>query len=301
MKQPIPSIPLVSIIISTYNRPIYLKQTLESVVRQTYTNMEIIVVDDGSLNDDTLKVCENFKTVTYVKIENSGGPAKPRNVGIKKAKGKYIAFLDDDDLWIETKIEQQVTILEEHTDFGLVHGYCQVIDENGKLTGKIVGKAGSAEVKHGDVSLRMIGNWTLMTSSVLLRKGVINLAGCFNEKMPPAGEDVEFWVRCSFFTRFYYLNSPLVYYRTHQHNISKLNPNYVQLPLYLKQVLKFQKNEDNITSKDYKKLLNNLCKLQIKRLKLNKYKAIRNLFILNKFWFLKFDNYKFFIKKCFIN
>ena len=149
--------PLVSVIIPTYNRPTYLKQTLDSVVNQTYNNIEIIVVDDGSPNEDTLRVCKKYKTVTYLKIENSGGPAKPRNVGIKEAKGKYIAFLDDDDLWIATKIEQQVRILEEHNDFGLAHGYCQIIDENGKLTGEIIGKPGLPGEQHRDVSLKMVG------------------------------------------------------------------------------------------------------------------------------------------------
>ena len=62
-------LPLVSVIIPTYNRPAYLKQTLESVINQTYINIEIIVVDDGSTNEDALSVCKKYKTVTYLKIE----------------------------------------------------------------------------------------------------------------------------------------------------------------------------------------------------------------------------------------
>ncbi|MCF6182886.1 glycosyltransferase [Lutibacter sp.] len=284
--------PLVSVIIPTYNRPAYLKQTLESIVNQTYTNIEIIVVDDGSPNEDALDVCKNFETVTYLKIKNSGGPSKPRNIGIKKAKGKYIAFLDDDDLYVSNKIEQQVTALEKNKTFGIAHGYCQVINEIGKLKNEIIGKPGTPDVKHGDVSLRMIGNWTLMTSSVLIRKAIIDKIGFFNEEMPPAGEDVEFWVRCSFHTKFYYIDSPLVLYREHNFNISKQKKAYINLPLHLKEVLNVNLKKKIITKVTYASLKNNVSKMQIKMIRQNTFKTIRNLFKLQPLWFLNYGNIK---------
>lgn len=284
--------PLVSVIIPTYNRPNYLKLTLDSVVNQTYTNIEIIVVDDGSPNEDSLKVCEKYKTVTYIKIDNSGGPARPRNIGIKKAKGKYIAILDDDDLWIETKIEQQVKTLEDHKDYGLVHGYCQIIDAKGKVTDEIIGKPGSPDVKHGDVSLKMIGNWTLMTSSVLFNKEIIDVVGLFNEEMPPASEDVEFWVRCSFHTKIFDVGEVLVWYRKHELNISKQKKVYINLPLYLKNVLDVNLNRKRISKTSYEILSNNICRMQIKMIKLNTFKTFSNLLNLDPIWFLKYGNLK---------
>ncbi|WP_298262449.1 glycosyltransferase family A protein [uncultured Lutibacter sp.] len=284
--------PLVSVIIPTYNRTSYLRETLNSVVNQSYSNIEIIVIDDGSSNDDSKLLCTQFEKVTYIKITNSGGPAKPRNTGIKAAKGKYIAFVDDDDLWLPNKVEQQVTVLEKNADFGLAHGYCELIDENSLPLNEIVGKPGKPDVKHGDVSLKMIGNWTLMTSSVLLRKELIDQVGFFNEVMPPAGEDVEFWVRCSFKTKFYFLNQPLVYYRKHNNNISASNQNYVKLPLYLKNVLILNRNSKTISRIQYKNLLSNLCKMQLKSFKHHKLLNVKQLFLLDSIWFLRFENLK---------
>lgn len=293
MNQELP--PLVSVIIPTYNRPSYLKQTLESVYNQTYKNIEIIVIDDGSPNDEAFEVCKNYIAVTYIKIENSGGPAKPRNIGIKSSKGKYIAILDDDDLWVEDKIEKQVKILEEHPDFGLVHGYCQIIDKDGLLINSFIGKPGTPDVKHGDVSLKMIGNWTLMTSSVLLKKEIIDLVGLFNEKMPPAGEDLEFWVRCSFLTKFFFINKPIVHYRTHLNNISENKVKYLLLPLYLKNVLQEQQIKQRISNKQYKFLLNSLCKMQIKMVRVSYFKTIGKLFLLDPLWLIKKNNLKMLI------
>jgi glycosyltransferase involved in cell wall biosynthesis len=154
--------PLVSVIIPTYNRANYLKLTIGSIMNQSFLDFESNVVDDGSPNDEAQLVCKNFEKVAYYKMKNSGGPAKPRNFGIQKAKGKYIAFVDDDDIWLPTKLEKQVAILEQNQDFGLVHGCCEIIDEKGVLQNRIIGRPGTPEVKHGDVKLRMMGNWTVM-------------------------------------------------------------------------------------------------------------------------------------------
>ena len=287
--------PLVSVIIPTYNRPNYLRESLESVVNQSYINIEVIVVDDGTPNNEVFNICKEFENIVYLKIENSGGPAKPRNIGIKEARGKYIAFLDDDDLWIKTKIEQQLNILEENLEFGLVHGYCNLIDESGVTIGGIIGKPGSPEVKHGDVSMRMIGNWTLMTSSVFIRKELIDLVGLFNEKMPPAGEDLEYWVRCSFFTQFYNLDKVLVNYRVHELNISKQKTEYINLPLHLKGVLDFNIKNKIIDIIFFHILISNICRMQLKMIKLNPVLVLSNLFKLQPFWFLKYQYLKLLI------
>lgn len=286
------SYPLVSIIIPTYDRTEFLKLTIESIINQTYKNIEIIVVDDGTPHDRNLLLCQTFEKVKYIKIENSGGPAKPRNTGINLAKGKYIAFIDDDDLWLPNKIETQVNILEQNPEFGLIHGCCQVINENGILQSQIAGRPGSIDVKHGNVSMKMMGNWTLMTPSVLLNKSIVDKVGLFNEKMPSAGEDAEYWIRCSFFTKFYYVDEPLVQYRVHNNNISTEAKGYADLSLFLKKVLTKFNSEKIIDNIQYKILLNNLCAMQIKMIKKFSYKSVRNLFELNPFWMFKRRNLK---------
>ncbi|NDP23124.1 MAG: glycosyltransferase [Paludibacter sp.] len=291
--------PLVSVIVTTYNRTDYLKLTLESVFNQTFTDFEIIVIDNGTANNLNEQLCNQFEKVKYFKIENSGGPARPRNVGIREAQGKFIAFLDDDDLWLPDRLERQVAILERKSDYGLVHSCCEVIDENGKLKNQVIGRPGTPDVKHGDVSLRMMGNWTIMMPTPLMRKEVIDRVGFFNEEMPSAGEDVEFWVRCSFEAKFYYIDESLAQYRVHSGNISGSSAKYIELPLYLKKVLSEVYDKEKISKEDYQLLLYRLCQMQLKMIKLNFFKTIRYVFVLHTFWFLKINNNKLLIKMLF--
>ncbi len=283
---------LVTIIVPTYKRPDYLKLTLQSILAQTYENIEVIVVDDGSPGNENLLLCKKFDKIRYIKIENSGGPAKPRNVGIKKAKGEFIAFVDDDDIWLPEKIEKQVKIFENNPEFGLVHGPCQVIDEKGNITETIIGRPGSPKVKHGDVKMRMMGNWTIMMPTPLVRKTVLEKVGFFNESIPPATEDREFWTRFSFYTLFYYLNEPLVFYRKHIGGISENKKVYLDSPLILKNVLKNKMEERLINKKEFKQLISNLVQMQLKMLKLGYGKTVQNLFNLDIFWFFKIAHLK---------
>ena len=288
--------PIVSVIISTYNRTDFLKLTLQSVLNQTIQDFEIIVVDDGTPDDENMFLCQTFEKVKYIKIENSGGPAKPRNVGIREAKGKYIAFVDDDDIWLPIKLEKQISVLENNPDFGLVHCCCQVVDENGIEKNEIIGRPGTLDVKHGDVSMRMMGNWTLMMPTPLIRREVVFKVGFFNERMIAAGEDVEYWNRASFFTKFYYIDLPLTRYRIHSLNNSKINKKeYLKLNIYNKEFLTEYRNKGIVSKSDYPKYIQKLVYNQIKMFKMN---YLKSLIILNKldpFWFLNRKNLKLFI------
>lgn len=104
--------PLVSIIIPTYNRSYCLQGTIESAVNQTYKNIEIIIVDDGS-TDDTKNVVSAFKDVIYIEKAHTG-QADTRNVGLKYAKGEIIAPLDSDDIWHHTYLEKSIAYMVEH-------------------------------------------------------------------------------------------------------------------------------------------------------------------------------------------
>lgn len=284
--------PIVSVIIPTYKRTDYLKLTLQSIQNQTFKDFEIIVVDDGTPNEENFFLCQTFEKVKYIKIENSRGPAKPRNVGIREAKGKYIAFVDDDDLWLPSKLEKQVAVLDNNPDFGLVHCCCQIIDENGIDKKEIIGRPGSPDVKHGDVSMRMMGNWTIMMPTPLVRKSIIEKVGFFNEEIPPAFEDIEYWTRCSFFTSFNYIDEPLVHYRVHTNNISTDAKGHEDLSLYFKKDLLTFKSKDIITVYQYNFLLNNLCRMQLKMIKKYSFKSMLNLFSLNPFWMFRWNNLK---------
>ena len=276
--------PLVSVIVPTYNRTSYLKLTLDSIASQTYSPVEIIVVDDGSPGNDNEVLCGKYNQVKYIRIENSGGPAIPRNIGLRDAKGEFIALLDDDDIWLPEKLEKQVAILEANADFDLVHGPCQIIDEHGKLQDTIIGRPRSLNVKHGDVSGRMAGNWTLMTPTPLMRSSLLKKVGFFNEIMPSAGEDREFWTRCSFHGKFYYLDEPLAWYRKHTANISSQNKNYVKSPLFLFEMIRKKQQQGIVDATKFKELRQNLVNMQISQMSLDRITALRNLWKMNPFF-----------------
>lgn len=110
--------PLVSIVVVTYNRAHFLKEALDSILRQTFKDYEIIVVDDGS-TDNTKEIVEQYEGICYIYQEH-GGISKARNTAVKAAKGKWIATLDSDDLWKEEKLQKQVDYLQVHPDCRIV-------------------------------------------------------------------------------------------------------------------------------------------------------------------------------------
>ena len=119
----------VSVIIPTYNRAGYLTEAIDSVFGQTYSNMEIIVVDDGSTDDTRERLKPYRDIIEYVYIDN-GGPARARNVGMEMAKGEYIAFLDSDDLYYPYKIELQAGFLDKHADVAMVSSEFSAVNDD---------------------------------------------------------------------------------------------------------------------------------------------------------------------------
>lgn len=111
--------PLVSIVVVTYNRAHFLKDALDSILRQTFKDYEIILVDDGS-TDNTKKIVEQYEGIHYIYQEHAG-ISKARNTAVKAAKGKWIATLDSDDLWNEEKLQKQVDYLRAHPDCRIVY------------------------------------------------------------------------------------------------------------------------------------------------------------------------------------
>ena len=110
---------LISIIMPTYNRANYIKDALDSIKRQTFKDYEIIVVDDGS-TDNTKEIVEKYEGIRYIQL-NHGGIAWARNAAVKAAKGKWIAFLDSDDMWKDNKLQKQIDYLEAHPECRIVY------------------------------------------------------------------------------------------------------------------------------------------------------------------------------------
>src|SRR3989338_8567336 len=116
--------PEVSIIIPAFNSAEYISETLQSIIAQSFVNWEALVIDDCS-SDNTADVVKRYEKIdsriSYYRLDsNSGRPAIPRNYGIKRAKGRYIAFLDSDDLWFPSRLERQMEYFSRHPDVTLV-------------------------------------------------------------------------------------------------------------------------------------------------------------------------------------
>ncbi|OKH14938.1 glycosyl transferase family 2 [Fischerella major NIES-592] len=120
--------PLVSVVIPTYNRADLIKHTLNSAIRQSYKNLEIIIIDDGSVDntEEVVKAIDDSR-IRYIRLPNNSGGSVARNTGIENARGEYIAFLDSDDLWIPEKIELQLASIQKHPNPQKVVCHTQIV------------------------------------------------------------------------------------------------------------------------------------------------------------------------------
>jgi len=123
--------PTVSVVIPCYNRAHFLGGAIESVLRQSYSDFEIIVVDDGS-TDGTAEVAERYEGVRFVRQKNCG-VAAARNAGLRESAGEYLVFLDSDDLLLPEALKTGVELLEAHPEYAFVYGHCEYIGADGTL------------------------------------------------------------------------------------------------------------------------------------------------------------------------
>lgn len=209
--------PFFSIIIPTYNRAEKLRRALDSVASQSFKNFEVLVCDDGSA-DHTKEVVDSFQgkmALTYIWEKNWGGPARPRNNGLKIAGGEWVCYLDSDDWWYPEKL---ATVFASANDADVIHHDCAVFDDNGK---KFLTMRGRQLKKPVFIDL-MTGWNALHTSTVCIRKYILDEVGEFSEERALiAIEDFELWTRISRVTdRFIHIPRILGAYWADGGNIS---------------------------------------------------------------------------------
>lgn len=203
--------PFVSVIIPTYNRARYLAEAIESVLAQTYTAREVIVVDDGS-TDDTEEVAGKFgDSILYHRQENAERSAA-RNTGFRLSRGSLIAFLDSDDLWLPSKLAEDVRSLQEHADVGLVYTNYSIVDAGGRHIKDV-----DARSHHGRATDLVLSEGLASIGTHLIRREHIEAIGGFKEVRNLA-EDWEFWVRLSLVTAFKHNAVRTAKIRTHAGN-----------------------------------------------------------------------------------
>lgn len=212
--------PKVSVIIPTYNRGYLIREAIDSVLKQDFKDFEIIVVDDGS-TDNTKEVLSNYENIRYIYQQNKGR-SEAKNTGIRAARGAYIAFLDDDDIWLSNKLEKQIAFLDSHSETGLVHTFSEVIDEDGNILGKETERRLNfykQAIKIGYTYEGMSRLCIMFLSTVTLRKECFSLAGFFDGNIP-AFEDWDFYLRFALKYKISLIPEILVKYRLHKKNTS---------------------------------------------------------------------------------
>ena len=203
---------LVSVVIPVYNAEPYLEDTLKSVFAQTYPHIEIIAVDDGS-SDRSVDILKRYSgRVALVKQKNSG-PAVARNRGVREARGKWIAFLDADDLWAPDKIQRQLD-----TCGRFVWSHTDSVFSGGANDGR---RDSDFTAKHqGKVLEKLICTNFVSTSTVMIERKVFLDIGGFDESLRSI-QDWELWIRVAKSNDIGYLDEPLTKYRVHAVSVSR--------------------------------------------------------------------------------
>lgn len=211
--------PLVSVVVTTYNRRDYLVEAIESVIEQTYDHIELIIVDDHSsvspvdVIEDTMT--DELQDLIFIRHEQNKGVSAARNTGIEKASGQLIALLDDDDLWIPDKIERQVEEFQQSgNEVGVVCTGIRTVDADESTIRAI-------DVQYtGDITKELLCGAIIPLPSVVVRRSVISDAGLFDERLR-AYEDQDWMIRLSLNCEFRSISDPLV--------ISRRGNDHIQL------------------------------------------------------------------------
>jgi glycosyltransferase involved in cell wall biosynthesis len=196
------SAPLVSVIIPTYNRAAMVGRAIESVLAQSFRDYELIVVDDGS-DDGTGQALSGYRDRITVLRQSNRGVSAARNRGIRQSKGRLIAFLDSDDLWLPEKLSRQISFFRDRPE-ALI---CQT-EEIWIRNGRRVNPKKRHRKLSGDIFLPSLELCLVSPSAVMLRRPLFDKIGWFDESLP-ACEDYDLWLRISSRHPVYLIDTPL--------------------------------------------------------------------------------------------
>ena len=228
--------PLVSVVLPTYGRPEMLRSAVRSVLKQTYSPLELLVIDDHSPKpaEETLASISTTasQTIQVIRHKENKGANVARNTGITNTDGEFIAFLDDDDRWDPTKIERQITVFQKaNNSVGVVYTGQRLVNEKGETTSIQI-----SEVRGNVTKSLLCGARVSPFSSVMVRSDIIPHAGLPDERFP-CWQDREWYVRLSQHCKFEPIAEPLVVRRIGEHD--QIGDDYLKkrdeaYPLFLK-------------------------------------------------------------------
>ena len=208
--------PKVSVILPTYNRASLIGRAIKSILNQTFNDFELLIIDDGSV-DDTEKVVKTFADtkVTYKKHEENKGAAAARNTGIHLARGEFIAFNDSDDEWMPEKLERQIKKFSEvNSNIGVIYcGYIAVSQQTNREIFR------STPMEKGKIYPRILQGCITGTFTPLIKQACFEKVGLFDETLPSC-QDWDMWIRISEYYEFDFISDILVKMYIHGSQIS---------------------------------------------------------------------------------
>lgn len=211
----------VDIIIPTFNCANYIKNAINSVLNQSFANIKVTIIDDGSV-DETKKIVTSYSDlVTYIYQDNKG-PASARNRGIKTSKSKYIAFLDSDDYFLANNLQRKISLLEKNPDIPWVYSDWQYVDDQGNYLEKGSERFNFSTKKlSGEIFEELLYKRNFIaTDSVVMRRSLLDDVGLFDEIIP-SQEEYDLWLRISAKYPVLYINDVLLTVTIHPQSLSK--------------------------------------------------------------------------------
>jgi teichuronic acid biosynthesis glycosyltransferase TuaG len=216
--------PFISVIVTTYNRKELLTETINSILSQSHADFELIIVDNYS-SYNFMEHVQSFKDnrIRPYQNHNNGIIAVNRNYGIEIAKGEYVAFCDDDDVWHFRKLETQIAAIESHKTGILISTMAQTIGIECEFGEQYYGITNLKTIIIKDIS--HYSNPIVFSSALVSKQAIIDVGGFDEDPSKIAVEDYDFWIKISKLGKFILIKEILTYYRIQDSNMSKNNKN----------------------------------------------------------------------------
>jgi glycosyltransferase involved in cell wall biosynthesis len=212
----------VSVIMPTYNRASMIMESIRSVLGQSFTNLELIIVDDGS-TDGTGEIVASYldPRIKYFR-QNNLGVVAARNSALEHASGEYIFFLDSDDVLMKNAMEKAVRVLDGHPEAGFCFGQAYLMDDKQRVFGLRRQGYTPSYVKDGigEIEKAVLNGNHIPTSTILVRRECLEKIGFFNKEFGLGSEDFELWIRLARLYSVAYIAEPLIKYRVHNGSIT---------------------------------------------------------------------------------
>jgi glycosyltransferase involved in cell wall biosynthesis len=206
----------VSVLLPTYNRAHYIAEAIQSTLDQTYADFEIVVVDDGS-TDNSAEVVQRFTDprVRFIRQENRG-ISGALNTAFRESRGRYVAILNSDDIWLPDLLAEEVPVLQARPDVGLIYARCQAMDLSRRPLARTTGVPARYP---GEMFKSLLYGDHVCTIAALIRREHLEQAGLWDESLI-ANEDWDMWLRLALVCRFYFIDKILARFRVHPGRIT---------------------------------------------------------------------------------